>query len=91
MGNDISPACGTPRKQTLKEVVNNTASRVVLECTRTHSFRIGLSCFTEYRKGERHSRNTLRANIAYWKIAAKKYQPGYKRPTYVKNKKPCSI
>lgn len=90
MGNDISRACGTTRKQTLKEVVNNVASGTVLECTRSHIVDISdMHC--SYIKGHRASRNLLFVNARWWKVAAKKYQPGYKRPTYVKNKKPCSI
>lgn len=77
----------------LLDVINNTASRVVLECTRPYSgeyFSERLGAMYGYKRGERHPRNTIILIVGHWKIAAAKYQPGYKRPTYVKNKKTCS-
>ncbi len=76
----------------LLEVTNNTSSRVVLECTKTHIIRVGLRCGSiTYRKGERHVRNTIHLDISKWKIAAAKYQYNYERPKSFYVKKNCSL
>lgn len=81
MGNQIHKG-----RVSLLSVINNSSSIVVLECTRSHfavTTYMNLFSLVEirYKKGERLPRYMIYLKPGHWKIAAKKYQPDYKKPS----------
>jgi hypothetical protein len=59
------------KKQTYLDIVNNSSSRVVLECTRSYTTQNSTYPSVTYLKGELLPRNLIFVNPAYWRIASR--------------------
>lgn len=58
-------------KLTYRNVINNTASRTILECTRSYTTENSKYPPVTYIKGQLYPRNLIFLNPANWRIACK--------------------